>query len=649
MADHLAVEKFFTGVNYMESLAGFGKTVASNSQLASELTKYGKDNPGSYIQNNVSSIFNKFTVFNYSRFQVGTDYRVDGHFIGYEQTKNPEPDELDAKAKAIREQIIAQEEREQTNAQAKKLSTGASSTAGKPTRLTQVSPALSNPTASKLIKWGAEKSPYNGIGFQPYALTDFYFCKYYGKIPNNRLITLRRYPYPVGDSLRLNDKVNGNRHAIPIAQAVTWFGGDTGNTLSSFQIFSWDMPWTDVVVEEQRIEGNEVLLSELTSLLKNIPGGPEVSNALNKAYTSISGTDEASQQNSGYEAKLQKYLGDLYTTGPYWNRVYGPVNVINESTRRARGIQPLTWKNTITINFSYSFRSFNGLSPKIVALDLISNFMNLTYNDAQFLGQLTRYFAKPGVKFDPTVTEALGKILTEWGTTATGSSSEQILKVLNDFQHGLDVAGQKIKQDPLSEVVQFFKAGVMSNDKLGGAIPNLISIKSALSDRPVGEWHIVFGNPMNPIFAMGDLICKSVRMAWDDEIGPDDFPTGCTFTVELQQGKPRDKVAIERMLNMGQGKLTKGLLRPSSASDTFGTENTKLYSTITDTTGNTDTQIQEYYANLTEAGKAVYNQFQGRVEKAYNLPVSKGVNVNKDSPVDSTLLMLYYQRAYGKN
>ena len=297
-------------------------------------------------------------------------------------------------------------------------------------------------------------------------------------------------------------------------------------------------------------------------------------------------------------------------------------------------MQETGWLQTIKINFSYKFRSFGGLSPKIAALDLISNFVNLTYNDAQFLGQLARYYPKTGLKFSPTVTEALGNILTNWGTTYSGDNTEAYIDILANMFDALDLGSKALLQNPGKTLLETGKniaqTEVMS--RLKNAIPDLISIKSALSDRPVGEWHLVVGNPMNPIFVMGDLLCTNVDMIWDQELGPDDFPTGVTFTVTLKQGKPRDKTAIERMLNLGQTKLTSGAIRGSSTDDTFGESNNKLWNDIYTAKGAAELKQKEsdLYAEAAKSltsGKGLgdskanealkYHSFKSRVLRAY--------------------------------
>jgi len=660
----LKVVQAFAGVNYLEALN------VDKSKSPFETNLLAANDQGN-LQHNVSSIMNKFTVFQYAALNAGASYRAEGHFIGFTSNLKTDTQYEDASrgntlirltsletAKSNAKLKGKKELVKEIEARIKFYENSEGAVTASASNFKNISTGtLSNPTAKRLIDWGSQVSASTNVGFQPYSHTDFMYCKYYGKIPNNRLITLRRYPFPIGDSLRLGGE---RRNAIPVAQAVTWFGGETANTLNSLGVFNWDIPWETLNAVDgatgQTIEGNEITLNELLKLVTGVPGGDQIKAAITAAYVGTVGTDAQMQQVSGYEEKIQKYQKNLYdqTSGPYWNRIYGPVNVITQSSRRKRGVQ-LGWdSNPIALKFHYVFRSFNGISPKIAALDIISNFMNLTYQDAQFLGQLARYFPKTGVKFDPTTTEAIGNILTSWGTTHAGNNSAEFGTLFANLIGAVKLAGSKIVSDPLGVGQKVLQAGLMRSDMLGNAIPDLISIKSALSDRPVGEWHIVVGNPMNPIFVMGDLLCTDVKMAWDDEIGPDDFPTGVTFTVTLKQGKPRDKTAIERMLNHGQTKLTAGALRTSSEKDTFGETNNEIYKTVTDS-GTYDLKLEDSYAQLTGTSKSAYNGFKNRFLKGYGFTAptngfADGVSAfGKDGVLDDSLLLLYYTRQYGNN
>jgi hypothetical protein len=662
--NQLKVEEAFSGVNYLMATV--------NTQDVNQLL-----DQQSGPQSSAHSIFNKFTVFQYSGLNAGFAYQEGGHFIGYNTGKATRTDELNVDNRSqyvnVRAKMDAEYRTSLMNAKtssektnvtesynnAKNRLTNDAAESGKLNGLDKFSQQalsiMSNPTAKKLVKWGAEVSPSTVYGFQPYSMTDFMFCKYYGRIPNNRLITLRRYPHPVSDSVRLGQKegVSGKRSAIPVAQAVTWFGSETGNQLNKIGVFSWDMPWDqggpNVTVDTQEITGNEITLNELFSLASGLTGSDSLKNFLLSGYVSlVDGSDASMTQFSKYEEVIQNYQKNLYTTGPYWNRIYGPVNVIHESSRRRRGIQSANWKSPFTIKFHYSFRSFNGLSPKIVALDLISNFLNLTYNDAQFLNQLSRYFPKLGVKPDPTVAETLGNLITSWGTTFSGNSSTTFLSLLQTMIGAMDEAGSKIMTDPGKMTKQALQTILMS--RLSNALPQMLSVKSALSDRPIGEWHITIGNPTNPIFVMGDLIVTNTSMTWDEEMGPDDFPSGCTFDVTLSQGKPRDKTAIERMLNLGDTKLTAGTLRTSSYDDTFGEDNNKKWNEIQTQITSPETIKDQLSKLKADEPASPFSKFRNRFRTGYGLRYGDDkTNNSGNTELDDNILLLYFQRNYGNN
>jgi hypothetical protein len=685
----LLVQELFAGTNYMEDLA-----FVPVDKLADQ------GYPGSLIKNTPDSIFNKFSVFGYARSVNGAAYDPRTHFIGYDVSKNSQTivDINNAEINSIEQRVKAQiakiaeleggaKGKAEKNATTRKKSIEKAKE-GKASLEEQIqsiqdsaksfaarnTPTLMNPTASNIIKWSKEISHVTDVGFQPYSMTDFVFCKYYGKIPNNRLVTLRRYPFPIDDSFRAFDK----KQPIPIAQAVTWFGGDTANALTSIGVQGWDMPWEEVRVDEKNVTGNEVLVTDLIAAFKKSGSKSleKFAKGLEIAYVAGSKSSAKLQQINGMEARMQKYLQELYTTnGPYWNRTYGPVNVVHKSTKRSRGVQT-KYATEFSLNFHYSFRSFNGLSPKIVALDLISSFLNLTYNDAQFLGQLNRYFANPGLKFDPATSELIGDLLTKYATTFDTSTSSDIMKITETIMNslkeyaneGVSIASKAFKGDfKDAKTAAKNAAQVTAMVTLMEAVPKFISARAALSDRPVGEWHLVVGNPMNPIMVMGDIICKSCTMKFDEELGPDDFPTGVTFTVALQQGKPRDKAAIERMFNLGRGKMMNSKIRnPSSANDTFGEKNNEDFERITKAVGDDGisyiksqlgydkppegSTIKPMTADEKQAFDRTFVQYRNRIRKSYGY-ASANTSDPKDvsGAFDDSLLWLYFDRGQERN
>lgn len=666
VGNRLTVEHFFSGTNYLEDLKGI-----SIDKLVSQ--KYG----GGFIQNVPESIFNKFSTFTYSKFIAGGGYDPAQHFIGYstkgkaddlgkydtaaaqksgqrelaleKQAKDLEGKGLGRQSRVARDKEIADIKSRIAESQSI-METSRKKAADWAIKNKST---IANPTASNIINWASNESTLTSVGFQPYSMTDFMFCKNYGKIPNNRLITLRRYPFPVDDRLA----VEGKNQPIPISQAVTWWGGETQNSLTNIGVMKWNLKWRKLTVQQSDVTGNEVLISDLLQVFGGAGSKFKgLASQLGVLTTALSGSNANLQQITGLELKMQAYLKNLYQdAGPFWNRVYGPVNVIHESTRRERGMQD-GWDTPFILNFHYSFRSFNGLSPKIVALDLISSFLNLTYNDAPFLGQLSRYFAKPGLKFEPTTGELIGNLLTQFATSFSTSNTKQMFelveKIINTLKtastEGVRIAKEAAKgntaeaKDAALKIVQAEAMTLLAN-----AIPDFISMRSALSDRPIGEWHLVVGNPLNPIMVMGDLLCSGCTMKFDEEMGPDDFPTGVTFAVSLQQGKPRDKVAIERMFNLGESKMLRSKIRnPSSANDTFDNTNNEAWSKLQKPI--TADDIAKIESSQNTEDKATFVNYRNRIRRAYKYGDSKATARDTSKPFDDSLLWLYFDRGQDK-
>ena len=92
-----------------------------------------------------------------------------------------------------------------------------------------------NPTASKLISWSRQ-----GRNAVEYSWEDFLYCKNYGKVPNNYMVTLRRFGTPVGDNL-----LNEQRQSTPdIGRMITWMDGDA-NKLADLMKFSVKLNWEE--------------------------------------------------------------------------------------------------------------------------------------------------------------------------------------------------------------------------------------------------------------------------------------------------------------------------------------------------------------------------------------------------------------------
>ena len=148
---------------------------------------------------------------------------------------------------------------------------------------------------------------------------------------------------------------------------------------------------------------------------------------------------------------------------------------------------------------------------------------------------------------------------------------------------------------------------------------------------------------------MGDLLCSKCVMTFDTEIGPEDFPTGVTFKVTLQQGKPRDKVSIERMFNLGESQLMSTKLTPSaSTNDTYGEDNTKLFTELTNGTPDAVVKVLEsnkYFVNYRNRVRRSYGYAPGGTGAVDKLNDDGTTTLGQQGgAVNDSLLYMYFSK-----
>jgi len=524
--------------------------------------------PGSY------SLFNPFRIFRYSAFGLTEgDYKREMHFDSKGVPSNPGASMLDGligkfsnDEDGVNDSIKAKV-RLQPFVEAKK--------------------EHENPTASDIIRWSHKGEAMSPV---PYSPQDFLWCKYYGKVPNNRLITLRRYPMPVEDDIRIHkDKAP----MVPIAQAVSWYGSDINNKLSDICKVNWGLKWDDISASVQDIQGNEITIEEVAEAAGL--EGAEKSKVIQTLKKFVfSGQDTVDYLKlAGYDKEILAYIKTSYgTDGPYWNRILGPINVIDKTKIRTAGFVDQT---DITLTFEYSLRSHGGVNPKIAFLDLLTNFLSLTYNSAPFWGGGARYFQKAGVTVpnlgaegamlagdtDQAIVDGMTAIaaLSQAGAEGLVAFAQEIGAGKYNTDGVVDqqkVEDAKEKRDnALSDTYKKSETSKMIgkalSPRLGKIMRKPLIYRSILDGRAVGEWHITIGNPMNPMMMMGNMILKTVDLTMGDVLGIDDFPTEFKFLVKLGHGRPRAKQDIESMFNLGNGGMGfSQLAPPSSAKNSYG-------------------------------------------------------------------------------
>lgn len=517
--------------------------------------------------------------------------------------------------------------------------------------------SVSNPSVTQIIQWAnADK-----WGRTPYTFQDFVYCKYFGLMPNNRLITLRRYHVPTYDNLQWEtmfgeienttvDASTGKRKHVsfndpdfanttnprtmsPHATVVTWFGGETGNTLSSMMNFTTGIPWEDLQSKIHEVSGDSgsdpqaVIDSMFAGHGAGFGGNPLAENnpisslitGVNIVTGSILSAGKFALALNGKvgmeDDVLQKQLAaqnDPYSE-IYQNRIQGPLNRIDKVKKRTPGI---VFSQTLSVKCAYSAKAIGGINPKAALLDCLGNAMEIVSPSAVFWGGGHRFMVTPhtypyhdggwrdsfmkkiydgkiigndgamamafsGIKkigcdesgnfsmskLTQTLSGAIGDGLALIGaalnsvTSMFGNANNAVSQWLTG--KGSEMSGKTPEQQKeeadkrasnlFSNLQHMWHSKVMQQTQL----PNIKGNAALLVGEPVGEWHLTVGNPLNPIMVIGNLICTQMQVEWDDELGPDDFPTGFSVTYTLEHGMARDREAIQSMFNRGFGRFYK--------------------------------------------------------------------------------------------
>jgi len=405
---------------------------------------------------------------------------------------------------------------------------------------------LENPTATKIVEFTAGIK--HNLGYR-YNYADFALCKYFNKIPANQMITLRRFPFPVGDDIitpkdldRAGDPVV--RSMPDIARAITWMGEVTGNNLNEILGFKLGFEYEEIESKIQEMQAK-------TSGRSGTFGAFVNSNPIAKAAMgAVSGKNahqmKSSEANAGFDSFKETYP----------NHVFGPLNVIKKIYARKQGLK---FEQSFTLKFEYEMRSLGGANPKIMMLDQLANILALTYNNAPFWGGSTRWTG------DGSVAKPLGDInkLKNGDISGFFGSVVDDVKSMFSGQSFGEMLGKGIKNIIGGKLME------MMNTPQGGQ-----AVQAFLSGDPTGQWHLTVGNPLNPIVVMGNLCCESTDISFEGPLGVQDFPERLVVTISLKPGRPRDKTDVENMFNCGKGRF---YLQPKDGIDIDATKNIDAY------------------------------------------------------------------------
>jgi hypothetical protein len=386
-----------------------------------------------------------------------------------------------------------------------------------------------NPTAATIIR----KCRDNGAPGYQYNSGDFAYCKYYGKIPNNYMVTLRRFPTPCEDDIINATGLDATgavrkKEQADIARAVTWMSEASENKLSEILKFNVGYSWDDLESEVQTITPNQPDRGSVGNFINSSPFLSNVENTANGVSPYQAANVEA--HGSGWDPMKETFP----------NHALGPYNVIKNVRVRKTG---LTFEQEIKLTFHYDLRAIGRVDPKMAMLDIMANMLVLTYNNGHFWGGATRYTSSGTVKqpFGDMSKLAQGNIGEYFGSLADSFSKATTNLTSGGFMESLKKIGGNL---------------------LGGSLMNLFgkpsgteAAKAFLTGDSTGAWHVTVGNPLNPIAVIGNLTCDSTDFEFDGPLGYEDFPSKLKVVITLKPGRYRDKGDIESMFNSGRGRI----------------------------------------------------------------------------------------------
>lgn len=406
------------------------------------------------------------------------------------------------------------------------------------------------------------------MGREVYNYSDFMYCKHLGKIPNNYMITLRKFPAPCSD--HINRTVDGENyeHYPDMGRLITWIG-TPGNEMEKTLSYNYSVETKTLTAPSaaepyataghsggEGIAGMLAVLDGTYGKEVAASGGMGYKGEENTFAQHLLGSNTqnggAGKFGSGFERNVE--LRDQNRLIPSMANKIMQVKAIGASERDAKGLPFLP---DIELQFDYELRSYDGINGRSAMLDLLGNILMVTYTQGEFFAGSYRtncmatsniYANLPVFKSSGTdVGETLSNMWDSFGFVLDkqfGFKSGASLKDnWNSFKNALSNIGNNL--------MALFANGLIN--KLGR--PQKFAFTSMISPAPTGQWHLTVGNPRNPILSIGNLILTKATITHSGPLGLDDFPTNLTVKVTLEHAKPRDSVAIEAMYLHGDNRI----------------------------------------------------------------------------------------------
>ena len=402
--------------------------------------------------------------------------------------------------------------------------------------------AQSNPTIKNLVA----ASVSGQLGRETYSYSDFMYCKYLGRIPNNYLITLRRFPIPCNDYIGQvvpNSKEERETQTC-LGEMVTWMG-TPGNDISNILSYSFSMPFKDMTAKFEDFDYNQPS-SPMARMFAAFDSKYAEEVMTGAADAGIVGTT-LSKLGVPHADALSGTGGSQYERSAQnldQNKIYGPVDVVKDTSMRSD--EGLKFNQEFELTFEYELRSYSNINARQAMLDLIANILSVTYVSGGFWRGAYRGFGP----HQSDLFSNLKVMKAKGGFTG----------MMDVFADDLSTIGSRVSASIKAQggVLEAIKnlANNFGGMLLGGLLnkmgrPQKGSLNSLLSPAPAGFWHVTIGNPFHPIMSIGNLIVTDTSITHDGPLGLDDFPTKLIVKVKLKRARGRGAQDIEMLYNQG--------------------------------------------------------------------------------------------------
>lgn len=426
---------------------------------------------------------------------------------------------------------------------------------------------LSNCTIKKLVYLSTLNNSV--LGQARYKYADFAFCKDLG-LPNNRLITLRRFAHPIGDNIFTDAQHTTMDIPGDIGRMLCYFDTED-NKLEDILKYSFSSEWKEMEASIEQLSSqennHETPLGKVINFLN-----PSFNKNIAQGMTDAKNTMFSITGDLGF--KTDAYYDPITLTNYDKHKIYNNVNTIR-TTHKYEG--KLDFKHEFTLTFSYKLRGYQNINTKSAMLDLIGNILAVTYNRGNFWGGRSDIIgANPNKQGWKMAEDLFNRVESGAGNlfsqivNGTADLSDLLGSGANIVGKFANMAGDSIKAmaaDPQGTVSSFvqkisklngqFGWGAALKGMLKGKLgrPEIYAFQSLLTAENVGLWHVTIGNPLNPIASFGNLIITNTEFKQLGPLGLDDFPTEIKVSVTLKHAMPRDSAGIERMYTKGKSSI----------------------------------------------------------------------------------------------